>query len=87
MADHGPLDMINSREQGDIAVEERPQSCREQRSPSPRLDQQRNQTPKDDQAAPPDGGYGWVCVACVFWINAHTWGINSVGVAFLDMVK
>lgn len=28
---------------------------------------------------PPDGGYGWVCVICVFWINAHTWGINSVG--------
>jgi hypothetical protein len=28
---------------------------------------------------PPEGGYGWVCVACVFWINAHTWGINSVG--------
>ena len=28
--------------------------------------------------APPDGGYGWVCVACCFWINAHTWGINSV---------
>jgi hypothetical protein len=27
---------------------------------------------------PPDGGYGWICVACVFWINAHTWGINSV---------
>ena len=27
---------------------------------------------------PPDGGYGWVCVACCFWINAHTWGINSV---------
>jgi hypothetical protein len=26
----------------------------------------------------PDGGYGWVCVACVFWINAHTWGINGV---------
>lgn len=29
-------------------------------------------------AAPPDGGYGWVCVACCFFINAHTWGINSV---------
>lgn len=28
---------------------------------------------------PPDGGYGWVCVACIFMINAHTWGINSVG--------
>jgi hypothetical protein len=23
---------------------------------------------------PPDGGYGWVCVACVFVINGHTWG-------------
>ena len=29
-------------------------------------------------AGPPDGGYGWVCVACCFFINAHTWGINSV---------
>lgn len=27
---------------------------------------------------PPDGGYGWICVGCVFLINAHTWGINSV---------
>lgn len=26
----------------------------------------------------PDGGYGWVVVGCVFMINAHTWGINSV---------
>ncbi|KAA8644611.1 uncharacterized protein ATNIH1004_008817 [Aspergillus tanneri] len=33
---------------------------------------------KYQQDALPDGGYGWVCVACVFWINAHTWGINSV---------
>ena len=31
--------------------------------------------PKVD--VPPDGGYGWVCVACCFLINAHTWGINS----------
>lgn len=29
---------------------------------------------------PPNGGYGWVCVACVFLINAHTWGINSVSI-------
>lgn len=28
---------------------------------------------------PPDGGYGWVCVACNFWINAHIWGVNGVG--------
>lgn len=27
---------------------------------------------------PPNGGYGWICAACVFMINAHTWGINSV---------
>ena len=30
---------------------------------------------------PPDGGYGWVCVGCVFTINAFTWGvIASYGV-------
>ena len=28
---------------------------------------------------PPNGGYGWVCVGCAFAINAHTWGLNSVG--------
>jgi len=33
---------------------------------------------------PPDGGYGWICAACVFFINAHTWGINSVGKAVCD---
>ena len=30
------------------------------------------------QDVPPDGGYGWMCVACVFLINANTWGVNSV---------
>lgn len=30
----------------------------------------------------PDGGYGWVYVMCVFMINAHTWGINSVRIPF-----
>lgn len=34
--------------------------------------------PEPKQADLPDGGYGWVCVACVFLINAHTWGVNSV---------
>ena len=24
-------------------------------------------------------GYGWICTLCVFLINAHTWGVNSVG--------
>ena len=32
---------------------------------------------------PPDGGYGWVCVMCTFFINAHTWGINSSYGVFL----
>ncbi|RMD40274.1 hypothetical protein DV735_g4853, partial [Chaetothyriales sp. CBS 134920] len=33
--------------------------------------------------APPDGGFGWVCVLCTFFINAHTWGINSTYGVFL----
>ncbi|KAG0649572.1 putative transporter ESBP6, partial [Hyphodiscus hymeniophilus] len=32
---------------------------------------------------PPDGGYGWVCTACCFLINAHTWGVNSSYGVFL----
>ncbi|EON61389.1 hypothetical protein W97_00603 [Coniosporium apollinis CBS 100218] len=32
---------------------------------------------------PPDGGYGWVCCACTFTINAHTWGLNSSYGVFL----
>ena len=35
-----------------------------------------------EQDVPPDGGYGWVCVACTFLINAHTWGVNSVRVCY-----
>lgn len=34
-------------------------------------------------ASPPNGGYGWVCTACVAIINAHTWGINSSYGVFL----
>ncbi len=39
-----------------------------------------NEKPVDE---PPDGGYGWVCVGCTFFINAHTWGINSSYGVFL----
>lgn len=35
------------------------------------------------QDVPPNGGYGWVCVACVATINAHTWGLNSSYAVFL----
>ncbi|TVY54665.1 putative transporter MCH2 [Lachnellula cervina] len=37
----------------------------------------------EEEDVPPNGGYGWVCVFCVFWINAHTWGINSAYGVFL----
>ena len=37
----------------------------------------------EQQDEPPNGGYGWVCVACVALINAHTWGINSSYGVFL----
>lgn len=32
----------------------------------------------DREYVPPNGGYGWLCVLCVFLINAHTWGLNFV---------
>jgi hypothetical protein len=32
---------------------------------------------------PPNGGYGWVCVAAVATINMHTWGLNSAYAVFL----
>ncbi|CCH45237.1 Riboflavin transporter [Wickerhamomyces ciferrii] len=33
---------------------------------------------------PPDGGYGWVCVACVVTIQVCTWGSNSGFGVFLQ---
>ncbi|KAF2422598.1 MFS general substrate transporter [Tothia fuscella] len=32
---------------------------------------------------PRDGGYGWICCGCCFFINGHTWGINSSYGVFL----
>ncbi|PYH85675.1 MFS general substrate transporter [Aspergillus uvarum CBS 121591] len=32
----------------------------------------------------PDGGYGWVVVACVFWLQVNTWGINGSYGIFLS---
>jgi len=40
-------------------------------------------SPKAETDEPPNGGYGWVCVACCFWINSCTWGINSTYAVFL----
>jgi len=36
----------------------------------------------DQEVLVPNGGYKWVCVACVFWLNAYTCGISSVGQRF-----
>ena len=48
-------------------------------------DDETNDNPPPDAVAaedvPPNGGYGWVCTGCVFMINAHSWGLNSVSVA------
>ncbi|PGH12081.1 hypothetical protein AJ79_04480 [Helicocarpus griseus UAMH5409] len=41
-----------------------------------------DEKPPDD--IPPDGGYGWVCVACSAWINGNTWGVNSAYAVFLS---
>ena len=40
------------------------------------VDPEASPTPEDVE--PPDGGIAWLYVGCVFWINAHTWGLNSV---------
>ncbi|KAL1956003.1 hypothetical protein VTO42DRAFT_7903 [Malbranchea cinnamomea] len=46
------------------------------------LDESPQEKPPED--VPPDGGYGWVCVACAAFINANTWGVNSSYGVFLS---
>ncbi|KKY25737.1 putative mfs transporter [Phaeomoniella chlamydospora] len=42
------------------------------------------QLEKTKTDVPPDGGFGWICVICVWFINAHTWGINATYGVFLS---
>lgn len=37
-----------------------------------------NSPPVLQQEAPPDGGYGWVCLGALFTINCFTWGVIAV---------
>ena len=73
MADNVPIDIIRSHED---EVDRESAKQEETLYPLPALEVDEDEKYKHDVA--PDGGYGWVCIACVFWINAHTWGINSV---------
>lgn len=81
MADNAPVDVIRSTEESPPLSRSSTYGDQQRHAHGQDLEQQQdsiaNQKPPQD--VPPDGGYGWVCVACVFWINAHTWGINSVG--------
>lgn len=79
MSDNVPIDVVYASEEDTPELRNSTQDQHNARTEDLRLEQDgsnRNTKPNDD--VPPDGGYGWVCVACVFWINAHTWGVNSV---------
>ncbi|KUJ06752.1 MFS general substrate transporter [Mollisia scopiformis] len=39
---------------------------------------------RDREYVPRDGGYGWMCVFCVFLINSNTWGLDFAYGVFLD---
>ncbi|USP74408.1 uncharacterized protein yc1106_01682 [Curvularia clavata] len=45
--------------------------------------EQRLDAKLQEQDVPPNGGYGWVCVAAIATINGHTWGLNSAYGVFL----
>ncbi|KAB8236307.1 putative MFS transporter [Aspergillus alliaceus] len=92
MADNTPIDIIRSRDYDHELASQDPLYKDSQhlgQDSSSQLEQQQTAAPevledKYQRDVPPDGGYGWVCVACVFWINAHTWGINSSYGVFLS---
>lgn len=62
---------------GDQAVPQEPDS----KAKVDKTQQQQQQQQQDD--VPPNGGYGWVCVAAIATINGHTWGLNSAYGVFL----
>lgn len=83
MADNTPIDIVRSRDYDRELISQDPLNRRDHCQDQTELDGQQDAAQevledKYQRDVPPDGGYGWVCVACVFWINAHTWGINSV---------
>ncbi|KAJ5595376.1 uncharacterized protein N7459_001584 [Penicillium hispanicum] len=85
MTDNTPVDVIRSHQedQGSLSSPQPKQENSQSRAQSTQQTNP-NSEDKNERDVPPDGGYGWVCVACVFWINAHTWGINSSYGVFLS---
>ncbi|KAL2865484.1 MCT family MFS transporter [Aspergillus lucknowensis] len=82
MADNPPIDIIHSRDHDrDLEIQV---SSKERRPHSTENETATGLQQEKPEDVPPDGGYGWVCVASVFWINAHTWGINSSYGVFLS---
>ncbi|KAF7160941.1 hypothetical protein CNMCM5623_006503 [Aspergillus felis] len=83
MADNPPIDIIRSRDHDRDPAAQDPLYKRDHRQD---LDDSTPVSEPDHKNSQdvPDGGYGWVCVACVFWINALTWGINSSYGVFLS---
>ncbi|KAL4787247.1 major facilitator superfamily domain-containing protein [Aspergillus varians] len=81
MTDNTPINIIHSRDyDGDLHLQE---SWKETHPEN--IDHRATSVEeKSGDDLPPDGGYGWVCVVSVFWINAHTWGINSSYGVFLS---
>lgn len=80
--------MVDNKEEGQIGSEnssgdiQRLDSASEKTADVEQPSQISPDKPPED--LPPDGGYGWVCVACCFFINGHTWGINSTYGVFLS---
>jgi MFS family permease len=66
--------------QSDKSIEATDPQAAEKEAKTPRLALQKTKSYVD---VPPNGGYGWVCVAACATINAHTWGLNSSYAVFL----
>lgn len=75
MNDNEPIEVIRSHHDDNFSLHSHQN---DHEPPRTHIEPPVDADEKYNRDVPPDGGYGWVCVACVFWINAHTWGINSV---------
>ncbi|KAJ5280977.1 hypothetical protein N7478_006349 [Penicillium angulare] len=84
MADNLPIDVIRSHQEDQESIASSTHNRSNSQSQTTRPEANDDAEEKYKHDVPPDGGYGWVCIACVFWINAHTWGINSSYGVFLS---